>query len=75
MIICELVALPEVFVVRKSPFMLPEAIYMVPDMLDEVEVAGIENVHVCVAPEAMRSCMLCLTLPATVAFAWSSDGA
>lgn len=30
-------------------------------MLDDVAVAGIENAHVFVAPELIRSCMLCLT--------------
>jgi hypothetical protein len=35
-------------------------------MLDDVAVAGMENVHVFVAPEAIRSCTLCFAALAVV---------
>ena len=37
-------------------------------MLDEVALAGIEKVQACVAPEAMRSCILWRKAPAAVWF-------
>ena len=44
--------------------------YTVPDKLEVLAVAGIEKVQVSVAPEAMRSCMVCLAELAVAWFTW-----